>query len=326
MVIRVGANLLEMKGISLSARDLSLSGESDRPMLSGLSLTGDFSCHELQYNKAIFQDFNSHLQGTGGSFVFSPLSFEAFGGTATGKVEADMGGENPLVGVQLELSHFRAEDFFASITKEELLRGELQLVLDFTFRSLAKQELLRSINGNVSMTGKDLISTRLDLDNLLEEFIQSQQFDLVDLGAFMIVGPLGPTLTKGFDFGMVANATHGGSTEVRQLVSLWQIDEGKAMALDVALATGKNRIAMSGEVDIAAERFRNLEVAIVDAGGCALVRQEIDGPFENPQVKQPSFIESAAGPLINIFKGAASLITGVECEIFYNGSVTASGK
>ncbi len=237
-----------------------------------------------------------------------------------------MGGENFLVGVQLELSRFQAEDFFASMTKEQLLRGEMDLVLDVTARGLTQHELLRSMSGKASMTGQDLTSIRFDLDNLLEKFIQSQQFDLVDLGAFMIAGPLGPALTKGFDFGMVANAAQGGSTEVRQLVSRWQIDEGKAVARDVALATGKNRIAMSGEVDIAAERFQNLVVAVVDAGGCALVRQEMDGPFERPEVKKPSFIESAAGPLINIFKGTAKFLSGEKCEVFYNGSVAAPGK
>jgi hypothetical protein len=123
----------------------------------------------------------------------------------------------------------------------------------------------------------------------------------------MIVGPLGPALSKGFDFRMVANAAHGGSTEVRQLVSRWQIEEGKAVARDVARADGKNSIAMSGGVDIASERFQNLVVAGVDAGGCVLVRQEMDGPFESPEVKKPSFIESAAGPLINIFKGTVKV-------------------
>jgi hypothetical protein len=83
---------------------------------------------------------------------------------------------------------------------------------------------------------------------------------------------------------------------------------------------------MRGEVDIAAERFQNLVVAVIDAGGCALVRQEMDGPFENPEVKKPSFIESAAGPLINIIKGTAKFLTGGKCEVFYNGSVAAPGK
>ena len=237
-----------------------------------------------------------------------------------------MGGESPLFGVHLVLSRIRAEDFFASMTKEELLHGEMELALDITARGVTQQERLHSISGKASMTGQDLTTTRLNLDNLVEDFIQSQRFDLVDIGAFMILGPLGPILTRSYDFSMLVYSSQGGSSEVRQLVSLWEIDSGKAVARDVALATGKSRIAMNGEVDIGAKSFRKLVVAVVDANGCALVRQEINGPFENPKVDKPSFIESAAGPIINIFRGTARLITGEKCEVFYNGSVAAPGN
>lgn len=326
LVLHTDENPLEMRGISLSAHDLSLAGGNDRPLLSRLSLTGDFTCGELQYDKTIFRNLASRLQGTAGSFVFAPLTFQAFGGTGTGKVEVDMGGESPLVSVHLEMPRFRAGDLFASLTKEELLQGNMTLVLDFTARGRALQELLRSMSGKASMTGRDLITTRLDLDNLVEQFIDSQRFDLVDLGAFMIVGPLGPIVTRSYDLSMLVNATQGGSSEVRQLVSLWQINEGKAVARDVALATKKSRISMSGEVDIGARRFRNLVVAVVDASGCALVSQEMDGPFESPEVKKPNFLVSAAGPIISIFRGTARLISGEKCEVFYNGSVAAPGK
>lgn len=323
LTLSTDENPLEMRGISMTVRDMGLAGDNIRPLLSRLSFIGDFTCSELQYDKTIIRNFASHLQGTAGSFAFAPVTFQAFGGTATGKVAVDMGGESPLVGVHLKLSRFRAGDFFASMTDEELLHGEMELALDFTARGNAQQELLRSLSGKAAMTGRGLTTARVDLDELVEQFIQSQQFDLVDFGAFMIVGPLGPIVTRSFDLGMLTNAAQGGSSEVRQLVSLWEIDEGRAVARDVALATGKSRIAMSGEVDIGAKRFRNLVVAVIDAGGCALVRQEMDGPFESPQVEKPNFIETAAGPIINIFKGTARLITGEKCDVFYNGSVAA---
>lgn len=326
LVLRAGETPLEMRGIRLAIRDLVLDGDTDRPMLSRLSMAGDLDCKELQYDRTIVQDFTAQLQGKTGTFLLAPVAFQAMGGSAAGRMEADMSGGIPLVGVHLELSRFLAEEMFASWSNEELLRGELDLALDITTQGASQQELLHALHGTAAMTGRELRSTRLDLDNLLEEFIHSQKFNLVDLGAFMLVGPLGPALTKSYNFTLLANAARGGTTKVRQLVSLWQIDEGRAVARDVALATEENRVAVRGVIDIAANRFRNLEVAVVDAGGCALVRQEMDGPFENPHVKQPGFIVSAAGPIINIFKGARKFITGGECEVFYNGSVAAPGQ
>ena len=323
LILSTGKNPLEMRGVSLAVRDLGLAGDNNRLLLSRLSFTGDFNCRELRYDKTIIRDLASHLQGTTGIFAFDQLTFPAFGGTAAGKLEVSFGGESPLVEVHLELPRFRAEDFFASMTEEELLHGEMELALDFTARGVTQQDRLHSLSGKASMTGRDLTTTRLDLDDLVEQFIQSQQFDLVDFGAFMIVGPLGPIVTRSFDLGMLRNAAQGGSSEVRQLVSLWEIDGGRAVARDVALATGKSRIAMSGEVDIGAKRFNNLVVAVIDANGCALVRQEMDGPFESPRVEKPNFLETAAGPIINIFKGTARLITGEQCDVFYNGSIAA---
>jgi AsmA protein len=323
LILSTDENPLEIRGISFAARDLLLTGDKGRPLIAQLSLTGTFNCRELQYDKTIIRDFASHLQGTAGSFALAPVTFPAFGGTAAGKLEVNMRDEIPLFGVHLELSRIQAGDFFASMTKEELLHGEMELALDITARGVTQQEWLHSISGKASMTGRDLTTIRLDLDNLVEDFIQSQQFHLVDIGAIMILGPLGPVLTRSYDFSMLVYSAQGGSSDVRQLVSLWEIDKGRAVALDVALATEKSRIAMSGEVDIGAKSFRKLVVAIVDANGCALVGQEINGPFENPQVDKPSFIETAAGPIINIFRGTARLITGEKCEVFYNGSVAA---
>ncbi len=57
---------------------------------------------------------------------------------------------------------------------------------------------------------------------------------------------LGPVLTRSYDFSMLVYSAQGGASEV----------------------------------DIGAKSFRKLVVAVVDANGCALVRQEINGSFE----------------------------------------------
>jgi AsmA protein len=328
LILRDGENFMEIEGAWLTVRDMILLDDNSQPLLSRLSVTGDFSCRELRWNKLIISDFTSHLQGTKGSFIFDPVIFKALEGTAKGKIEADMGAQSSIFATHLELSRFKVEDIFSSLSNEELVRGEMDMTGDLATKGENAQELLRSMSGNVTKTGQNLIITKLDLDTLLEEYMHSQQFNLVDLGAFAIIGPLGPALTKGYDFSGVLEAANGGSTEVRQLVSIWSINEGKATARDVALATRQNRIAINGEVDFVAERFRNLVVAVIDAKGCAVVSQEVNGPFDSPEVKEPDFIKSAAGPFINIFKKATSFITKKEkeCEVIYKGSVAAPSE
>ncbi len=326
LVMHTDVNLLEIEGFDLTVHDLVLTGNEENLQLSRLSLKGDLTCRELRYNQTTIQDLSCDLQGSAGKFIFDPVSFKAFGGSATGKADADMTGSRPIASLQLQLSQFRAENFFTAMTKKEMLSGEMELTLNITTMGMERQEILRSLTGKVSMTGHALTAIGINLDDLLDKLTQEQQFDLVDLGSFLIVGPLGPTFTKAMDFGLLVNADYAGHTRIQQLISSWQINNGKAEARDVALATEHHRIAIKGGIDITSDHFRNLELAVVDAEGCAIIRQKINGSFTKPQIKKTSLIESAAAPLLHLLKGTSKLITGEQCEVFYNGSVTAPGN
>ena len=326
LTFRDGKNFFELQGISLTTRHMSLASDMNQPLPAQLSLIGDLRCREIKWNKMVILDFKSHIKGTNGNYLFESILFQAFGGTANGWIEANMAATSQDFAVDLQLSGLRVEKFFTSLSEEELVRGKMELAVNLTAGGSDKQELLRSMAGKVYMTSQDITIEKLDLDELLEEYMHSQQFNLVDLGAFAVVGPLGPALTKTYDFSGVLKASKGGSTKVRQLVSLWLINEGKAIAQDVALATKENRVAVRGGVDFATNNFEKLLVAVVDVNGCAIVSQEMNGPLNSPEVKQPSFIESAAGPIINIFKKATRYITKEKCETIYDGSVVPSGE
>ena len=327
LTFRDGKKLFELQGISVTTRDISLvSGRKDLQLSAQVSLIGDLGCREIKWNKTVIRDFKSHFQGTNGNYFFESILFQALGGRANGRFEAYMATTSPKFVAEFQLSDLRVEEFFATLSDEKLGHGKMELAVNLSVNGGDKQELLRSMAGKVDMTGQDIIIEKLDLDKLLEEYMHSQQFNLVDLGAFAVVGPLGPALTKTYDFSGVMRASKGGSTEVHQLVSLWQINEGRAVAQDVALTTKENRIAVKGGVDIATNNFEKLLVAVIDANGCAIVSQEMNGPFDNPEIKQPSFIETAAGPIINIFKKATRYITKSKCETIYNGSVAPPGE
>jgi AsmA protein len=69
---------------------------------------------------------------------------------------------------------------------------------------------------------------------------RSQNFNIVDLAAFLLAGPIGPVLTKSYNFARLYEVSQGGKGTVRRLVSVWEVKNGIAKARDVALAT-KNR-------------------------------------------------------------------------------------
>lgn len=92
------------------------------------------------------------------------------------------------------------------------------------------------------------------------------------------------------------------------------------------MATKQNRVALAGRLDFVNEQFDDMTMALIDAKGCATVRQKIRGPFQKPVVEKPNILKSLAGPALKLLKKGRDLFPGGECEVFYTGSVTPPQK
>ncbi len=180
----------------------------------------------------------------------------------------------------------------------------------------------QTAEGQISLKGENLTLTSIDLDGVFSRFESSQNFNLVDVGAVFFAGPLGLAVTKGYNFARIFQGS-GGRSDIRMLVSEWQIQDGMAKASDVAMATNENRVALQGELDFVNNQFDDVTIALIDINGCAMVQQRIRGSFQEPVVEQPHFLKTLAGPAIELFETARSLFPGGECEAFYSGSVAA---
>jgi hypothetical protein len=116
-------------------------------------------------------------------------------------------------------------------------------------------EMMRSAGGEASLHAHDLTLEIGDTDKQLSRYESSQTFNLIDLGALFFAGPLGLAVTKGYNFASIFQSS-GGSTQIRTLVSKWNIEHGVAQAKDVAMATKENRIALKGGLDFVNGRFK----------------------------------------------------------------------
>jgi AsmA protein len=179
--------------------------------------------------------------------------------------------------------------------------------------------LTRTAQGEASLQGENLEIAIGNLDEKLSHYESSQNFNLVDVGAFFIAGPLGTAATKGYDFASILQGTKG-NTEIRMLVSRWKVEQGVAHAQDVAMATKENRLAMKGGLDFVNRDFDDVTVAILDRKGCATVEQRVRGSFSKPDVEKPNVLVSLTGPVSSLISKAAKML-GAKCEVFYQGSV-----
>jgi hypothetical protein len=247
------------------------------------------------------------------------------GGTGNGSIHVDVTGPSPHYRVIYSLNRVRIEELLQhySLKKNprEIIEGPINVSAHLTAMGKSTDEVRRSLNGDLTLNGENLMLYNIDIDAFIMKYERSQNLNLVDVGAFFLVGPLGPVLTQSYNFTRLYEESQGGKGIIRKLVSVWKVKNGIAEARDVALASKKQRIAMKGGLNFINERFVDVTVAALDKRGCTVYSEKVHGPFRNPQIEKESVFKSIAGSVLNPLENAWKFIQGKECTVFYSGSV-----
>jgi AsmA protein len=310
----------ELKEISLVVRDIALEDTSEN-IIKNISFTGNVDCKEVLYNNLRVENFKAPIKANKGVFSLKPLTMDFFGGKGEGDVTIDESASDSVYGTNLKVSKLdfeKVEEYFGA---KKVIGGKADFSASLTVNEGGHRNLMSSLDGTFALQGDNLVTYTMDLDKVLSKYETSQQFDLFDLGAFLIVGPLGPIALRGYRYGDVYYHTQGGEGAITRFVSHWKIKNGEADATDCALATHHNRIALKGKLNLVNERFDNVTVAILDEKGCARFKQNISGTFASPSVGAVSAVESFAGPIFDLYRKAKRIVQAGKCEVFYNGSV-----
>lgn len=310
----------EALGCGLKVDHLRLSGGKSSDLMKGLSLTAQLACGEIRKNGFTVSDLQVSAAGKNGVIDLQPVTMGVFGAQGSGSIRADFSGAAPRYDVRYALPQFRIEEFFKTLSPQKVAEGSMDFFANLSMHGKTVDKIRQTAKGQILLRGENLTLNGRNLDQELSQFESSQNFNLVDVGAFFFAGPLGLVVTKGHDFASIFQGS-GGRSEIRTLVSDWKVERGVAQAQDVAMATNEHRIALQGELDFVHQQFDNVTVALIDAEGCAKVRQSIQGGFRNPVVEQPSVLKTLAGPVRKLFQMGRDLFPGGECEVFYNGSV-----
>ncbi len=286
-----------------------------------LSFDGHLSCEEVKAQELIISDIRIDMKVRGGKFEASPFTMKIFGGNCKGSIKGMMTGESREYSIDFAITKFRFEEVLGTFNQKKSIHGELDLKSHLAMKGKTADELTRTAQGDVSIRGHNLFLKSLDIDSMLQKYEKSQNFNLVDVGAFFVVGPLGAVLTKGYDFGSAYKESLGGESTILKLVSDWKVMNGIAEAEDAAFITSKNRVALNGKLDFVHDRFEDVTVAVLNANGCATQSQKIHGSFNKPQIDKPNIFRSLMGPAISLATKSYEMLKGGECEVFYRGSL-----
>jgi len=316
-------NTFAAQPCTVDVRDLKLSSAGGAASAPSPAYSATVACGEFRAKSMVASDLKFSMEKKGGTVDVKPVTMRAFGGHGSGSIRGDLAGATPRFDIHYELNKFQLAEFFRTMTPREVGVGVLDFAADLSVRGDTADAMIRTANGKAAVRGHDLTLEMGDVDERFSRFESSQNFNLVDVGAFFFAGPLGLVVTKGYNFANIFQGS-GGSSHVATLVSEWNVEQGVAQATDVAMATKRNRIALHGGLDFVNGRFKDVTIALVDARGCAQVQQKVSGPFDTPQVEQPSVLKSLTGPARRLLGKAARLL-GKQCDVFYSGSVPQPG-
>jgi uncharacterized protein involved in outer membrane biogenesis len=316
---------IEVDDLDFSIRNLFLSVTDGSESFKNISFIGETRCKTLKIYNFTLRNLAMSATGEKGILDINPVGMNIFGGSGTGNIHVDLTGPSPHYTVIYRLNQVRIEDLLELYSLKKIppktIEGPINFSADLTAMGKSADEVKRSLNGNLSLNGENLMLYNMDIDALIMKNAQSQNFNLVDLAAFLLAGPIGPVLTKSYNFASLFEESQGGKGIVRKLVSVWKVKNGIAEAREVALASKKQRIAMTGGLNFNNEQFVDVTVAVLDKQGCAVYSEKVRGPFRKPQIEKESAFKSIAGSVLNPLEDAWKFLQGQECTVFYSGSV-----
>lgn len=286
-----------------------------------LAAEGELTCGTVSHDAFAATDLVAEIHGENGVFDLKPVSATAFEGQASGVFAIDFTSGVPRYSLQSRISELDLGAFMAMLAPQQSTTGKMDLEQELTTRGKTWQEVRNSATGTISLRSGELVLDGYDLDDELDNYADTQRFNLIDVGAVFLAGPLGIAATRGYAFSGLLGGS-GGSTTIDRMVSEWSVEGGVVRARDVAFRTAENRLALAGALDFGDYRFDNMQVAVIDKDGCAVVEQQISGPFRAPEIERPNFLVAAAGPLLNLVQRGVRKITGGDCEVFYAGSIS----
>lgn len=238
---------------------------------------------------------------------------DMFEGEGNVKIRAELT-EEPRLFLDYHIQSLDLGEFWSQYQKAKFINGTADFSIEL---STYVKHFYDSLNGSAQISGKDWFMYGFNLDEILTDYKRSQNFQLKDVGAFFMMGPFGPLVSKGYDFTRLVSIDTAGQTQIKEFNADWIIEKGELTAQDMAFATEKNRVAAKGSIDFESREWKNLKIGVLDKNGCSLLEQEVNGPFSDPTFSDINVIGTLLGSVINVLKIASFQ----KCDPFYSGKV-----
>ncbi len=236
-----------------------------------------------------------------------------------GKLNLDLSGDTFVFDLTYSRDDISAKPLMEDYESEIGIDGDLNAAIKLSGIGSNIKDISSSLKGSIEISSDSLIFDGIDLDNILKKYNRSQRFNLVDVSAFVIAGPLGAVVTKGSDFTSLISADlkPEDKTIISKAVARWSLKDGILQTEDVAFRTNLSRVAFNGSLDFGKDSIPGFTVYVVDKKGCSLMRQTISGKIDNLEIGKLKLAQTLLGSVINVIK----TVVGSNCKAVYDGEV-----
>ncbi len=313
--------IAKVQNINISVDNIGFN--PSKKMLQAISFDAKTKIQKVLFDKYKIKDINIDVNMKNAIVNMSNMKLSMYDSLVDAKAKLNLNKKIPLLDIEADIPQFKLEAFSKEYLKKDVLSGTVKVHKKFTLSLGDIKTIKKTLRGVALIDGRDVGVKGIDLDKILSKYNSTKKANPTELGMSLASG-----FAKGGSLGGAFGAGSGGTTLLKRVYIKIDIARGIATLSDVAFATGKNRIALKGKLDILRERFLNVKLGVLDAKNCASFSQTIGGTFTKPKVKMDaSSVESTV-------KMATSLLSafGVKtpkmpkkkagkCKVFYSGVV-----
>jgi len=288
--------------------------------ISGIkSVTGKFHVDVLNISDIRITPIDMAFTGANDIFNMEFATLGNSGSLDKGSLFLDFSKAPPAFKLRYHMEDISIASVIEDYTSEKLIEGILNASVEFSGSGKNWGEVSTNLKGNVNISGDSLIFYGIDMDDLLDKYQSSQKFNLSDVTAFVLAGPLGTAITKGGDFTrlITTNLKPEDSTYVSKALAQWSVDRGVFKTEDMAFSTSANRLAFQGNLDFVNDTIPGFTVYVIDKKGCSLMEQRIYGKMGSLKTGKLKIAKTLLGSVINL----VNAVVGKNCKPVYQGAV-----
>ncbi|HEX9253501.1 MAG TPA: AsmA-like C-terminal region-containing protein, partial [Ignavibacteriaceae bacterium] len=318
LVYEYSKDTIVTKNLELELNKIYFNDKISSNPLATLYTNGRVKSDNFKSSSFNFRDLNFYLNVINGDYEINSKTVSIFGDDAKGQVKITVApfADVPKFNITYNDISFRAEKMLSAFNENQVISGPLEISFNISSSGSEWDTIVSNLDGTINLSGKNLVLNGLDADEMIDKFKRSQNFNLVDLGAVVLAGPVGLVVTKGTNFASIFVFNSGKSTIINQLASNWTISNGVFEIQDAAFTTNKNRIALTGQIGFSNSSL-DLIIALLDEDGCSIFSQEVSGSLDNPTIGKVKVVGTVLAPVTNLVDD----VTGKDCDVFYSGSV-----